>query len=99
MALLQCGTYSPTNARHSRSCPPGIRTVVLDFSGVPAIDITAGTILRGLVRTLKDRGIAVDIAELRDEVVEQLKIIGAEYDLGPLMAHRTIEDCLAGRQD
>jgi hypothetical protein len=66
---------------------------------VPAIDITAGTILRGLVRTLKDRGIAVDIAELRDEVVEQLKIIGAEYDLGPLMAHRTIEDCLAGRQD
>jgi sulfate permease, SulP family len=66
---------------------------------VPAIDITAATILRGLVRTLKDRGIRIELAELRDEVVETLKIIDAEHDLGPLMAHRTIEECLAGRQD
>jgi sulfate permease, SulP family len=93
------------NAEHIRrqivdmidGTPAEIRTVVLDFSSVPAIDITAGTILRGLVRTLKDRGIRIELAELRDEVVETLKIIDAEHDLGPVVAHRTIEDCLAAR--
>jgi high affinity sulfate transporter 1 len=93
------------NAEHIRrqivdmidGTPAEIRTVVLDFSSVPAIDITAGTILRGLVRTLKDRGIRIELAELHDEVVETLKIIDAEHDLGPVVAHRTIEDCLAAR--
>ena len=61
------------------AAPTKITAVVLDFSSVPDIDITAGTILRGLVRTLKERGIRVEVAELRDEVVEQLKIIGAEH--------------------
>ena len=79
------------------AAPTKITAVVLDFSSVPDIDITAGTILRGLVRTLKERGIRVEVAELRDEVVEQLKIIGAEHELGSLLAHRTIDDCLAGR--
>jgi sulfate permease, SulP family len=75
--------------------PTTIRTVVLDFSNMPSVDITAGTILRGLVRTLKDLGLRVEIAELRDEVVETLKIKGAERDLSPIAAHRTIDDCLA----
>jgi MFS superfamily sulfate permease-like transporter len=79
--------------------PAGIGTVVLDFSTVLSIDITAGAILRALVRTLKERGIAVELAEGRDEVVEKLKIVGAEDDLGSIVAHRTIEDCLAGRKD
>jgi hypothetical protein len=48
---------------------------------------------------LKDRGITVDIAELRDEVVEQLKIIGAEHDLGSIVVHRTIDEYLAARKD
>jgi MFS superfamily sulfate permease-like transporter len=99
-------TWLYYNAEHIRlqivdmidGAPAGIRTVVLDFSSVPAIDITAAMILRGLVRTLKDRGIRVEIAELRDEVVEQLKLIGAENELGSLVAHRTIDDCLAGRE-
>jgi MFS superfamily sulfate permease-like transporter len=98
-------TWLYYNAEHIRlqivdmidGAPAEIRTVVLDFSSVPAIDITAAMILRGLLRTVKDRGIRVEIAELRDEVVEQLKLIGAENELGSLVAHRTIDDCLAGR--
>ena len=94
------------NAEHIRrqithmidGAPPGTTIVVLDFSTVPSIDITAGAILQALARTLKDRGITVELAELRDEVVENLRIIGAERDLGAIAAHRTIEDCLAGRK-
>jgi sulfate permease, SulP family len=100
-------TWFYFNAEHIRRqildmvdrAPTEIRIVVLDFSNVPAVDITAGTILRGLARTLKDRGIRVEIAELRDEVVETLKIIGAECDLSPIAAHRTIDDCLAEHKD
>jgi len=106
LVVRSASTWLYFNADHIRQqivdmidgAPVGIRTIVLDFSSVPAIDITAATILRGLVRTLKARGIRIELAELRDEVVETLKIIDAEHDLGPLMAHWTIEDCLAGRQ-
>src|SRR5262249_20415542 len=96
-------TWLYYNAEHIRrqildmvdTAPAQIRIVVLDFANLPAIDITAGMILRGLVRTLKDRGIRVEIAELRDEVVENLKLIGADQDLGSIVAHRTIDDSLA----
>ena len=96
-------TWLYFNAEHIRrqilhmidTAPAQIRIVVLDFASVPAIDITAGMILRGLVRTLKDRGIRVEIAELRDEVVENLKLIGVDQDLGSIVAHRTIDDSLA----
>lgn len=105
LVVRSASTWLYFNAEHIRrqivdmidGTPAEIRTVVLDFSSVPAIDITAGTILRGLVRTLKDRGIRIELAELHDEVVETLKIIDAEHDLGPVVAHRTIEDCLAAR--
>ena len=105
LVVRSASTWLYFNAEHIRrqivdmidGTPAGIRTVVLDFSSVPAIDITAATILRGLVRTLKDRGIRIELAELHDEVVETLKIIDAEHDLGPVVAHRTIEDCLAAR--
>jgi high affinity sulfate transporter 1 len=81
------------------SAPEQVTTVVLDFSSVPAVDITAGTVLRALARTLKDRDVALELAELRDGVVEGLKVVGAEHDLGPIVAHRTIEDCLARCKD
>jgi MFS superfamily sulfate permease-like transporter len=107
LVLRSTSTWLYFNAEHIRrqiidridNAPAEIRTVVLDFSSVPSVDITAGMILRGLVRTLRDRGITVEIAELRDEVVENLKIIGAEHDLGSIVAHRTIDDCLGGRKD
>jgi sulfate permease, SulP family len=105
LVVRSASTWLYFNAEHIRrqivdmldGAPAGIRTVVLDFSSVPAIDITAAMVLRGLVRTLNARGITVAIAELRDEVVETLKIIDAEHDLGPVVAHQTIEDCLAGQ--
>ncbi len=76
--------------------PAGIRTVVLDFSLVPRIDITGVAILRVLVRSLKARGFAIELAEMRDDIVEQLKIVGAEQDLGVFIAHRTIKDSISG---
>lgn len=61
---------------------------------VPAVDVSAGGVLRGLARSLKARNIAIVVAGLRDDVRENLTAVGAEQDLGPIPAHRTIEDCL-----
>jgi SulP family sulfate permease len=105
LVVRSTSTWLYLNAEHIRRqivdlidrAPAQISIVVLDFSSVPAIDITAAMILRGLVLTLRSRGITVDIAEVRDEVVETLKLIDAEHDLGPVVAHRKIEDCLGGR--
>jgi anti-anti-sigma regulatory factor len=68
--------------------------VVIDCSIVPYIDTTAGTTLRVLARSLKEQGITIALAELRDDVRESLKTIGAEQDLGPIAAHRSIDNCL-----
>ena len=101
--VVRCaGAWLYFNAEHIRSqvvglvddTPAGIRTVVLDFSIVPTVDITAGGILRALARSLKARGIALMLAELHDNVVEDLGAVGAGEDLGPIAAHRTIQDCL-----
>jgi high affinity sulfate transporter 1 len=73
---------------------PGITTVVIDFSLVPAVDVTAAGVLRGLARSLKARDIAVKLAGLRDDVRENLTAVGSEMDLGPVPAHRSIEDCV-----
>jgi sulfate permease, SulP family len=107
LVVRSTSTWLYFNAEHIRrqilrmidTAPAQISIVVLDFSSVPAIDITAGMILRGLVRALKDRAIKVEIAELRDEVAENLKLIGADQDLGSIVAHRTIDDCLAAGKD
>jgi SulP family sulfate permease len=104
--VLRCaGAWLYFNAEHIRSlvvdmvaqAPGEIRTVVLDFSIVPSVDITAGGILRALARSLKARGVAIGLAELHDDVLDNLKAVDAEQDLGPLAAHRSIQDCLAGR--
>ena len=50
--------------------------------------------LARLARKLKGQGIKIVLAELRDDVRENLKAIGADQDLGPIAAHRSIEDCL-----
>ena len=69
--------------------------IVLDFSMVPSVDVTAGNALRNLARALKQRGIAVEIAELRDDVFENLSAINAQLDLDHLATHKTIEDCIS----
>jgi MFS superfamily sulfate permease-like transporter len=75
-----------------------INTLILDFSIVPSVDVTSRSALRILVKGLRARQIVVEFAELRDEVIANLRAVDADGDLGPLVPHRTIEDCLAGSE-
>ncbi len=71
-----------------------IRVVVIDFNLTPFVDVSAGTALRGLARALHERGAVVELAELRDDVVENLAAVDAARDIGAIAAHRTIDQCL-----
>lgn len=71
-----------------------VQTVVLDCSMVPAIDFNATSSLVALAQTLTERGATLQLAELRDDVADQLRSRGAEDVLGPIGAHRTIEGCM-----
>jgi SulP family sulfate permease len=107
LVVRSAGAWLYFNAEHIRrrivelvdNAPAATAIVVLDCSIVPAVDVTAAAILRTLARTLRARGIALELAELRDDVAENLKGVGAESDLGPIVAHRTIEDCLGRPKD
>jgi sulfate permease, SulP family len=102
LVVRSAGGWFYFNADHIRrriidlteTAPGRVRTVVIDCSIVPYIDTTAGTTLRVLARSLKEQGIMLALAELRDDVRESLKSIGAEQDLGPIAAHRSIDNCL-----
>ena len=72
-----------------------VETVVIDCSTVPAIDVTALASLRAFAGAMKRRGIAVRLAELRDDVADFLRRRGAEADLGPIVAHRTVDQWVA----
>ncbi|MBQ8103661.1 MAG: SulP family inorganic anion transporter [Afipia sp.] len=107
LVIRSAGAWFYFNADHIRRqtlellnhATSGIKKVVIDFSLVPAVDVTAGGVLRGLARSLRERGIAIELAGLRDDVRENLTAVGAEQDLGPIFAHRTIEDCLTHRTE
>jgi len=102
LVVRSAGAWFYFNAEYIRrhiiglvdNAPPDIKIVVIDCSIVPAIDTTAGMTLRTLARSLAARGIKLALAELRDDVLEDLKAVGAEQDLESIAAHRTIDDCL-----
>jgi len=74
-----------------------VETVVIDCSVVPTIDVTALATLRTFAAAMKRQGIAVRLAELRDDVADSLRRRGADADLGPIVAHRTVDQWVAAR--
>ena len=70
-------------------------TVVIDFSMVPAVDITAAASLGSLARTLAARGISLRLAELRDDVAKSLIADGVDAPIGLIVPHLSVEQCAA----
>jgi SulP family sulfate permease len=102
LVLRSAGAWVYFNIEHIRrqilelldSASPSVRVLVLDCSMVPTIDLNACTSLRALSRAVRKRGVKLHLAELRDDVAEELRANGAEACLGPIAAHLTIEGCL-----
>lgn len=101
LVLRSAGAWVYFNGEHIRrrvlelveAAPAPVHILILDFSMVSMIDLNACASLRALAKAARSRGVALCLAELRDDVAAQLRSAGMEADLGQIVAHRTISEC------
>jgi len=77
---------------------PDVKRVLLDFSQVNFIDISASDELLSLIKELKNRGIALAFAHVRDVVRDDMRVAGIESIVGPANFHEQITDGVRARQ-
>jgi len=103
LVLRSAGAWVYFNSEHIRRqildtvahAPVPVHRLVIDCSMVPTVDVTASASLRGLAKALASQQVTLHLAELRDDVVDELRANGVEADLGPIFPHRSIDACLA----
>jgi len=75
-----------------------VKRVLLDFSQVNFIDISASDELLSLVKELKNRGITLAFARVRDAVRDDMRLAGIEAIVGPRNFYERITDGVRARQ-
>jgi sulfate permease, SulP family len=71
---------------------PPAKHVLLDVESVNFIDTTACDELLRLIKALRDQGVTLAFARVRDEVREQMRLGGVEAAVGPTNFHERITD-------
>ena len=71
---------------------PPVRHVVLDFSSVNFIDVSACDELLTLIKELQSQGISIAFARVRDSVRENMQLGGIEAVVGSDNFHERITD-------
>jgi high affinity sulfate transporter 1 len=75
-----------------------VKRVLLDFSQVNFIDVTAGDALLGLIKELKSRGIVLALVRVRDEVRDDMRLAGIETVVGLDNFYERITDGVRAQQ-
>jgi sulfate permease, SulP family len=81
----------------SLAAQPEVKRVLLDFSAVNAIDVTAADELAHLVKKLQNLGITVTFARVRDAVRDDMRLAGIEAIVGPENFYERITDGVRAR--
>ena len=84
--------------KESLSARPDVKRLLLDFSQVNFIDITASDGLLSIIKELKNRGIAVALVRVRDEVRDDMRLAGIEAVVGPRNFYERITDGVRAQQ-
>src|SRR5215470_15864269 len=71
---------------------PPVKRVLLDFSSVNYIDVSACDELTTFIKKLQSRGITFAFARVRDEVRERLRLAGVEAAIGPANFYERVTD-------
>jgi sulfate permease, SulP family len=77
---------------------PDVKRVLLDFSQVNFIDVSASDELLSLIKELKNRGIALAFARVRDAVRDDMRLAGIEAIVGEPNFYERITDGVRARQ-
>src|SRR6516162_453731 len=89
--------YAGQMLRATLDARPDVKRVLMDFSQVTLIDITAADGLLNLVKELKNRGIALAFARVRDAVRDDMRIAGIETIVGQSNFYERITDGVLAR--
>lgn len=73
--------------------PEDTRWFVIDASAIPQIDSSAAIMLQEVRAYMKDRGVALGLAELHTDALEMLERSGLVEEIGRPMIFESIEDC------
>jgi SulP family sulfate permease len=71
---------------------PQVQRVLLDFSAVNTIDVTAADELLHLVKKLQNQGIVVAFARVRDAIRDDMRLAGIEAIVDPQSFYERITD-------
>jgi sulfate permease, SulP family len=71
---------------------PEVKRVLLEFTPVNFIDISAAGELLSLIKELQNRGITVAFARVRDSVRDDMRLAGIEAIVGPSNFHERTTD-------
>ena len=75
-----------------------VKRLLLDFSQVNFMDITASDTLLNLVKELKNRGMSIALARVRDSVRDDMRLAGIEAVVGPRNFYERITDAVRAEQ-
>jgi anti-anti-sigma factor len=75
-----------------------VKRLLLDFSQVNFIDITASDTLLNLIKELKNRNISIAFARVRDSVRDDMRRTGIEAIVGPHNFYERITDAVRAEQ-
>jgi len=71
---------------------PQVKRVLLDFSQVNYIDVSASDELLRLIKELQSRGTTIALARVRDSVRDDMRLVGIEAVVGPRNFYERITD-------
>jgi anti-anti-sigma factor len=71
---------------------PEVKRVLLDFSQVNYIDVSASDELLRLIKELQSRGITLALARVPDSVRDDMRLVGIEAVVGPRNFYERITD-------
>ena len=82
----------------SLAARPDVKRLLLDFSQVNFIDISASDAWLSLIKELKKRGISLAFARVRDAVRDDMRVSGIEAIVGPQNFYERITDGVRASQ-
>ncbi len=82
--------FQQSLVRSIEQAPPPVRRVIVAAEPVTSVDVTAGDMLAELARTLREQGIELHFAELKDPVKDKLKRFELLEQLGRNIFHPTL---------
>ena len=86
--------HMSTALKASLAARPDVKRVLLDFSAVNFIDVSAGDELLSLIKELQKLDITVAFARVRDAVRDDMRLAGIDAVVGPSSFYERTTDCV-----